>query len=222
MKTLTLFELYKRLSENLDVDRSWPASCKLEIVLGAILVQNTNWKNVEISLKNLFERTGFDGNLILGLLTAELEGLIRPSGFFVNKAKCIQETLQFLVTYDFDFVLLASDFGSELRKSLLKIRGIGDETADVLLLYVFDQKVFISDKYASKLLEKVGVFNLKNYKSIAEKIKLTEEFTLEQAQEFHILIIEFGQRYLNRGKTHDENFLTGYELKVETGGKVTD
>ena len=214
---MDLFELYQKLDRHLDVSKTWPAASKIEIILGAILVQNTNWKNVELSLERLNLRTGFDPDSLLALDSLELEDLIRPSGFFTNKGKCIREVLKWLSRYDFDFDGIVLRFGTDLRKELLKLRGIGDETADVLLLYVFEQKVFISDKYAQKLLVKLGVDGCDTYKKTAKRIRLSEDFSVSQAQDFHLLIIEFGKLYLNRGKDWEASFLADEKLELKGG-----
>lgn len=207
MKTLDLYDLYTQLHLHLGGNHKWPAASKEEIILGAVLVQNTNWRNVELTLERLQVRTGFAPTQILSLPRPELEELIRPSGFFVNKGLCILEVFGWLSGYGFDYGAISATFGEGLRKELLKIRGIGDETADVLMLYVFERPVFISDKYAQKLLGRLGWEGLTNYKKTAKQVSLPSRFTVEEAQEFHILILEFGKLYLNRGKRFEDSFL---------------
>jgi len=205
--TLDLHELYIQLRTHLGGGHRWPAASKEELILGAILVQNTNWNNVVLTLERLKARTDFAAPKILELPKAELEELIRPSGFFTNKAACIQEVFGWLASHHFDYDGISATYGEALRKELLKLRGIGDETADVLLLYVFDRTVFISDKYAQKLLGRLGMEGLANYKQTAKRVSLDHRFSVEEAQEFHILIMEFGKLYLNRGKNFEESFL---------------
>ena len=210
---MTLYQLYKKLANEIDTSTSWPSKSKIEIVLGAILVQNTNWNNVVLSLAKLDAVTALDPDKILQLTTEELEQIIKPSGFQVNKTKCIFEVLTWLKSFNYDFGRIKLEIGDDLRKRLINLRGIGDETADVLMLYVFDVPVFIADKYAQKLLTKLAVEGCDNYKKTAKLVHLTEDFTLKEAQDFHLLIIEFGKLYLNRGKKWEDSFLYGVLLK---------
>jgi len=213
METLDLYELYQMLRCHLGESHRWPANSKEELILGAILVQNTSWTNVVTTLERLKVRTGFVASEILALTVPELEDLVRPSGFFTNKAACIREVFGWLSAHDFDYEEISETYGEGLRKALLKLRGIGDETADVLLLYVFERAVFISDKYAQKLLGRLGAQGLANYKETSKRIALDERFSVLDAQEFHLLIMEFGKLYLNRGKYFEESFLLGHTIR---------
>ena len=187
----------------------WPAENKIEICLGAILVQNTAWANVDKSLANLKPVTNFEGKKVAALSQLELIELIRPSGFYQTKSRAITELFQLLATYDFDFIKLRQKFGSELRKKLLALHGIGEETADVLLLYVFDVPVFIADRYAQKLFAALGMVS-KNYHHLQQQVSV--ELTLAQAQEFHGLIDEFGKLYF-KTKSFADSFLAGDQLE---------
>lgn len=190
----------------------WPAETKEEIILGAILVQNTNWQNVTYSLKNLWKLTQFESKRIFQLELVNIESAIRPSGFFKNKAKAIHEFFHWLSQFHFDLELVQNRYGNNLRKALLSIHGIGEETADALLLYVFDKPVFIADKYAQKLFSKLGVAGIGNYKQMKEKVDLPTSFTIEKAQEFHGLIDEFGKLYLKSDMVFEKSFLYGSKL----------
>lgn len=129
----------------------WPADSKFEIILGAILVQNTNWKNVEKSLANIKSVTDFAPEEVSKLDKEHLISLIRPSGFYKNKSKAIMDVFQWLQEYNFDLEKIKKVYQGKLRQRLLSLHGIGEETADVLLLYVFAEKVFVADKYTQKL-----------------------------------------------------------------------
>jgi endonuclease-3 related protein len=214
MTELTLFELYQKLAANLEADSWWPADTKYEIILGAILVQNTNWKNVTYSLALLNEHTGFDYDRVLELSAEELQVLIRPSGFYKNKAKSILAITRWLKELDFDYERITEVYGRNLRSELLKLPGIGNETADVLMVYVFEQPAFISDKYAQKLLMKLGMVGVENYQKAAKKVRLTPEFTVSDAKAFHGFIVDFGKQYLNRDGSWKDSFLDEIILKI--------
>ncbi|MCL1949961.1 MAG: hypothetical protein FWF59_09545 [Turicibacter sp.] len=212
---LTLFKLYLLMKNHLPTGHWWPAGSKLELIVGAILVQNTNWKNVEYSLANLKADTQFNRTKIIGLSLECLETLIRPSGFYKNKAKSILAITQWLDGFGEDYDAIARHYGDGLRRQLLALPGIGDETADVLMLYVFGQKAFISDKYAQRLLMKLGVADLKNYRETAKLIRLSEEFSVEDAKAFHGLIVDFGKEYLGRGGAWKPSFLDDKKLTLQ-------
>lgn len=185
----------------------WPADSKWEIILGAILVQNTNWNNVVRSLENLKELTNFSPQVIAALPVDTLQEAIRPSGFYKNKSRSIYDMYQWLQQYDFDLDKINHAHQHQLRKQLLQMFGIGYETADVLLLYVFDRVEFIADKYAQKLFSQMGIHHLSDYKKMKDAITLAPDFTLEQAQEFHGLIDEFGKLHLSSKEAFAKSFL---------------
>jgi len=214
MTTLTLYELYEKMYAEMGPQGWWPADSKIEIIVGAILVQNTNWNNVGKSLANIKKATSFDANKIAGLDRDELIEFIRPSGFYKNKSKAILGVFQWLSDHNYDFKQIKQQYGENLRKELLNLHGVGDETADVLLLYVFDVSVFIADNYARKLFAALGQPLFKNYRELKKRIKNFEQFTLEEAQEFHGLIDEFGKISLKNEHDFQSSFLADYSLTL--------
>ncbi len=94
----------------------------------------------------------------------------------------------------------------------MSLHGIGEETADVLLLYVFAEKVFVADKYTQKLFTFLQVEGIKNYRSLKKLLPVLDDFTLEQAQEFHTILDEFGKIYVKNQSTFATSFLDGYRL----------
>jgi len=190
----------------------WPAESKFEIILGAILVQNTNWKNVEKSLANIKAVTDFAPEEVSKLDKEHLMSLIRPSGFYKNKSKAIMEIFEWLKEYQFDLKRIKKSYGEKLRSQLLLLHGIGEETADVLLLYVFDEKVFIADKYTQKLFTFLQVKGIKNYSSLKKLVPELSYFTISQAQEFHGLLDEFGKVYVKNQAIFTASFLAEYRL----------
>lgn len=209
MMKLTIQKLYDELYDNLGPQGWWPAEDKIEIIIGAILVQNTNWRNVELSLAQLREATQFDPEQILNLSEAALQTLIRPSGFYKNKGRAIISVLKWLQQHQYDFKAIDKMYTTELRNELLKIRGIGFETADVLLVYVFERVVFIADTYTRRLFTALGVPN-KDYMDLYNKVTLPEDFTALHAQEFHGLLDEFGKRYMTSKGVKGQTFLDEY------------
>lgn len=200
MTVLQLYQVYRLLLEELGHQGPWPASGKEEIIAGAILVQNTRWENVQLSLDNISRELAGDFRKISQLDRGHLEKLIRPTGFYTNKSRSLSQVFSWLTEYHFDYQKIREIHQQGLRKQLLSLFGIGQETADVLLLYVFDQTVFISDRYAQKLLGLLTSQSFSSYRELACHIPGLESFSLEEAQQFHLLIDEFGKTYF-RDKT---------------------
>lgn len=207
---LTIQELYDILFENLGPQGWWPADNPYEIIVGAILVQNTNWRNVERSLDNLREATNFDPNRILALDMEALQTCIQPSGFYKNKSKAVRGIFEWLKKHDYDFQAIDAMYVDKLRNELLVLPGIGPETADVLLVYVFQKVVFIPDTYTRRLFMLLGAKGTESYKALQEAVQLPENFTPAHAQEFHGLLDEFGKRYLSPKGVKGETFLDAY------------
>lgn len=206
-------ELYEAFSQVMAHKRWWDTDNKWEILLGAVLVQNTNWRNVDYALENLYQATQFLPEKILVLEELQLQGLIRPSGFYKGKSKTILALLTWLAEYQFDLSTLAEKDFSVLRKELLAIKGIGEETADALLVYVFDQSTFIADKYAQRMFEKFG-FVSTGYKQLKSKIVWPEAMDTLKAQNLHGWIIEYGQVYLKNDEIWQGGPLKNFKLKL--------
>lgn len=192
----------------------WPADSKTEIIIGAIMIQNTNWRNADRAVANFRKQTAFDPQTICALSTEECQALVKPAGFYKNKSKTVANTFTWLKQWYFDYEKIKSDLGPDLRHDLLNIHGIGDETADVLLTYVFDEPTFIADKYARTLFTHLGITGLSNYQSLAQRCQLGNEFDLAMAQDFHGQIDEFGKQYFGRQDTFINSFLAGAQLKL--------
>lgn len=211
MEYITLKELYQRMQEVAGPSGWWPADSKEEILLGAILVQNTNWQNAARSLENLKTATGFHPEKLAALSRTQIKELIRPSGFYENKSRTIYELVQKLSEAGFDYQGIQQEKGETLRVHLLAFHGIGPETADVLRLYVFDQVAFVADSYARRLFSQLGLGPLGTYAALAKQVNLTD-FSLEEAQDFHGQIDEFGKCYLQGKNRFEESFLKDYRL----------
>ena len=149
---------------------------------------------------------------ILRLPVAGLEELIRPSGFYRNKARAIQASFQWFDNHKWDYQAMQYAYGKQLRSEILKLHGVGFETADVFRVYIFDQPAFIADAYARRLFSWLTGQAYPTYQSLYQEINLPDDFTYEEAQEFHGLIDEFGKLYLGKNGQVKENFLYNLEL----------
>ena len=209
-KIITIDRLFDLLLETLGEQFWWPARSKWELLIGAVLVQNTNWTNVSLSLKNLAHRTDFSPKAIRELTNQELQTLIRPSGFFNNKSRALEGILSWTETFNDDFSRLKAVPTDKIRKSLLQIKGVGPETADVIVVYLLDRPVFIADAYARRLFTLLGK-ETKSYEELQGIVHLSPSFNGTKANELHALIDVYGKQYL-RKNTKEIGFLAGYKL----------
>ena len=133
----------------------WPAETRFEVIVGAYLTQNTAWTNVELALANLRTANVLSVKGIRGVSLAELERLIRPSGYFRQKANRLKTFVAFLdKTYGGSLDQLFARPTNQLREELLGLKGVGPETADSILLYAGNHPVFVVDAYTRRILDR--------------------------------------------------------------------
>ncbi len=132
--TPTLQKIYENLFDAFGPQHWWPGQTPFEVLVGAVLVQNTNWKNVEKAITNLREADLLEPHALSEVPAEELEELIRPAGYFRVKARRLRSLLEFLVErYDGSLERMFGTELSALREGLLSVHGVGPETADSIL-----------------------------------------------------------------------------------------
>ena len=215
-KPLNHEELYYLLKSGQGAVGHWPGESPWEIMLGAFLVQNTTWHNTEISLVKIGRATDFDPLIISQLSAEELLPLIYSSGFHKSKTQLIMTWFRWLASYDFERGEIIAEFPTteELRNQLLSFRGIGNETADVLLLYVFDLPAFIADNYARKLFNGLDSPAANDYMLLKSYVESTTTLNLLEWKDFHGQILEFGKNNLVGKGPHDVQLFADYYLDV--------
>lgn len=153
-----LLEMHRTMLSALGQSRWWPARSPFEVAVGAILTQNTNWRNVERAIANLRDKGLLTPRALDATAHRDLERLIQPSGFFRQKAHKLRAFLDFLRLHcNLEFSALQSLETRELRRLLLAIKGIGPETADSILLYALDRPVFVVDAYTARICHRHGL-----------------------------------------------------------------
>ncbi|MBU1976162.1 MAG: endonuclease [Nanoarchaeota archaeon] len=170
----------------------------LEIMLGAILTQNTNWKNVEKAIENLSKNNLINQEKLQQIPQNALAEFIRSAGYYNQKAKSIKNQIHFLE--DNPIEDLKSKKLEDLRKILLDIKGIGPETADSILLYAFQKPSFVVDAYTKRIFSRIGIIIADDsYDQVKQAFEtgLKQDVTL--FKEYHALIVEHGK---NVCKTH--------------------
>ncbi|MGB9120144.1 MAG: endonuclease III domain-containing protein [Candidatus Angelobacter sp.] len=153
----------------------WPARSRFEVIVGAYLTQNTNWSNVEKALLNLRRARRLSVISMRETPSDELEQLIRPSGYFRQKARNVKTFIAFLdERYSGSLSRMFAEPTAKLRAELLELNGVGPETADSILLYAGNHPVFVVDAYTRRVLLRHGIINEKtSYEEIRAMIERT-------------------------------------------------
>jgi endonuclease-3 related protein len=155
-----LLKIYETLNGCFGNLHWWPGETPFEIAVGAILTQNTNWKNVERAIGNLKGRDILSPSGLLDTAEETLEELIRPSGYYRIKAKRLRNFIRFLFEgYDGDLNKMFEEELWSLRGKLLGVKGIGEETADSILLYAGEKPIFVVDAYTRRILIRHHIIN---------------------------------------------------------------
>ncbi len=184
-----LTELYDRLLDAYGPQHWWPAESAFEVIVGAVLTQNTSWKNVEKAIARLKATGNLDLDHIVALSQDDLAGLIRSSGFFNVKAKRLKNLCEWLQLQG-GLDELAGWRTGKLRQSLLEINGIGPETADDILLYAFQRPVFVIDSYTRRLLGKLGLIQgTEDYETLRQMFESCLPPDHRLYNEYHALIV---------------------------------
>jgi len=182
-------ELFKRLYDHYGPQNWWPvdeeyhrkkgSDPREEIVIGAVLTQNTSWKNVSRALDNLKRRSLLSFRGVIETPLRDLEDLIRPSGYYRQKARRLKEVCSALEPVE--------KVTGISREDLLKIRGIGPETADAILLYAGGRPYFVIDAYTARILERL--FGIRgSYEELRSLFEDNLSPDVEVYREFHALL----------------------------------
>jgi endonuclease-3 related protein len=190
----------------------WPAKTSFEVILGAYLTQNTSWKAVERSLENLRAAGAHTVAGLRALSLEELQRLIQPSGFYTRKAPSLKAFLALLDTeYNGSLRKMAAASTETLRAQLLALPGVGQETADAILLYAFGHAVPVADEYLRRIVARHGLASPPNpsqstahgrirYEALASLTR--EAFATDPPAQRAKLFNEFHALTVTAGKAH--------------------
>jgi endonuclease-3 related protein len=192
-----LMEIYERLFEAFGPQHWWPGETRFEIIVGAILTQNTSWANVAKAIANLKGAGLLEPDRLHALDAAELEPLIRPAGYFRLKAKRLRNFTQWLLdNYEGRLDALDAVQTRRLREELLGISGIGPETADSILLYALERPVFVVDTYTARVAVRHGLIEPDiNYDWLQHLFESNLEPDVPLFNEFHALLVHVGKDF---------------------------
>jgi endonuclease-3 related protein len=185
--------VYETLDAAYGPQHWWPAQTPFEVMIGAVLTQNTAWINVERALARLAARTRLDAESILGLDEPALADAIRPAGYFNVKARRLRAFCQgFLEAGAMDG--LARLDTAALRRALLAIHGIGPETADDIVLYAFERPVFVVDGYTRRIFARMGLIaGVEGYETVRALFEQALGSDVPVYNAYHALIVRHGK-----------------------------
>lgn len=200
-----VFSVLEQLRLHYGEQRWWCSENRLADWLAMILIQRTTQGNAEKALAGLADVLTLEA--LLALDEAALQARIRPAGFFRQKSVYIRALLNWFAAQGGDLAAFAGTPTDVLRRELLSLPGIGNETADAMLLYMFGRKVFIADSYALRLFQRLGLSDARDYQHLrAQCMPLMEGITLHTAQEWHAVIDEHGKAFRKQPQM-DESWL---------------
>ena len=210
-----LLTMYHRLDAHFGDLRWWPADSPFEVICGAILTQNTAWKNVTYAINNLKRAGVLTPQALYHLPVDTLADLIRPSGYYHVKARRLANFLRFLhdeCGHSLD-QLFAQDAG-RLRNKLLQIQGIGEETADCILLYAGQKPVFVIDAYTRRIMERHGVLGgRERYADIQALFMDHLPGSSALYNQYHALLVNTGKTFCGKERHCEACPLNGFPGK---------
>ena len=200
MTSQLLTDMYTAMLDRLGPSNWWPAQEPFEVVVGAILTQNTNWNNVEKSIANLRREFLLTPESLRRARIEDVERCIQPSGFFRQKTKKLRNFLAFLERNDaLRLEDLAQRDTSDLRGKLLEVNGIGPETADSILLYALGRPVFVVDAYTARIANRHGLVPEDvSYPELQELFMSRLPHQVDLFNEYHALLVRVGKEWCRK------------------------
>ena len=195
-----LMQVYDRLHAAFGPQHWWPGESPFEIMVGAVLVQNTAWRNVVRAIANLRDAGVMEPRAMVALAHEELAELIRPAGYFQVKARRLRNLLEFVVEqYDGSLEAMFRTDLPTLRDELLAVHGIGPETADAILLYSAGLRTFVVDTYAHRILARHGWIGYDaGYDEIKDFFESNLPADAALYNEYHALLVRVGKEFCRR------------------------
>lgn len=202
LKMNLLEEIYNKLKRKYKKNqKQWEIWCKRkktkkereEIIIGSILTQRTNWNNVEKAMENLKKAKINSLEKIYKLGRKKLSLLIKPAGFYKTKANYLFNLAKFIIKNYGNIEKMKKEKTEILREKLLKLKGIGPETADSILLYALDKPIFVIDEYTKRLVKKYKLTKNFSYSFLQKLFQENLPQDLNLYQNFHALIVIDGK-----------------------------
>lgn len=196
----TLMTAYKQMYQHFGPLHWWPADTPLEVIIGAILTQNTAWTNVEKAIENIKAAGALSIKKLYDTPDESIAEWIRPSGYFNLKARRLKATIRFIVdSYDGSLEKMAGTPLPVLRRQLLGVYGVGEETADSILLYALGKPIFVVDAYTRRIFARHQLIDQKSTYGEIQRLFLDNlPKDADFFNEYHALIVETGKTFCKR------------------------
>jgi len=197
-----LNSIYKKLYKNFGPQNWWPAETPFEVMVGAILTQNTSWGNVEKAISNLKKHNLLNPRKLRGLTHKQLSRYIMPAGYYNIKAKRLKNFLNFLFdNYRGDIKKMSAVDTAVLRQQLLSVNGIGPETADSILLYGLNKPVFVVDAYTKRIFNRHSLIKADAQYHDVQRLFMDNLKRQEKLfNEYHALLVKLGKDFCRKSK----------------------
>lgn len=191
-----LMLIYNKLYQQFGPQHWWPGDTKAEIIVGAILTQNTNWGNVEKALANLKKAKLLNFSALQKTSEKTIAKLIQPSGFFNVKAKRLKNFVRFFYEeYNGSWKNIQAEPLDVLRYKILSVNGVGPETADSILLYALDCPVFVVDAYTKRIFSRRGIVGKDDdYDTVQRLFMENLPHDVKLFNEYHALIVRLAKK----------------------------
>jgi len=196
----TLLDIYHALYRAYGSQHWWPGDSAFEMIVGALLTQNTAWANVEKAIANLKRERLLTFSRLHSVPERKLASLIRPSGYFNIKTKRLKHLLEFIrCQYDGSLKKMFADDPQELRQKLLDVNGIGPETADCILLYAGEKAFFVVDAYTKRVFSRHRFIPDNAEYHVIQKLFVDNlPRDAHMFNEYHALIVRIGKEYCKK------------------------
>ncbi|MCL1882302.1 MAG: endonuclease [Defluviitaleaceae bacterium] len=195
---MKLLKIYELLNAHYGDLKWWPAKTPYEIIVGAVLTQNTAWSNVEMAIANFGDN--LSPQFVLDSNIEKLKEIIRPAGFFNQKSVYLKTVTEWFAKYNFDVSKVRREPLEKLRPELLAVKGIGKETADSILLYAFELPTFVVDAYTVRLCERFSADVGKGYDSVKASFEAELPQCVDIYNNYHALIVINGKEHCRKSK----------------------
>ena len=185
-----LMQIYKELHKTYGLQNWWQtttANKQFEIIIGAILCQNTAWKNVEKAIANLKKANLIDAKKILKTNKSKIAKLIKPAGYYNQKAERLKIISKFYL-----------ENKNPTREQLLNVKGVGPETADSILLYAYGKPTFVVDAYTKRIFSRIGLVKTEDYHEVQDFFHANLEKGAKTFNEYHALIVELAKQHCRK------------------------
>lgn len=208
-------QVYRLLYEHFGPQNWWPGETPFEVIVGAVLTQNTNWSNVEKAICNLKAGGLLDYHRLSSLHVEEIAGYIRPSGYYNLKAKRLKNLFEMIDScYGGELEQLLTDEMANARENLLAVKGVGPETADSILLYASGHPIFVVDMYTHRVFSRhLLIEEETDYQDIQDAFMDHLEHDPQLFNEYHALIVRVAAAYCRKTNPKcDQCPLQGFNL----------